>query len=593
MKASKRLIVQMLSLAALASVLASCSPSATATDQAGSQVASAPVTQITAVSLVSATGPTVALQTVTVAWKTSGTVGEVRVKPGDIVKAGDVLMTISPNSVSADIIQARSNLSTAVKALSDLLNPTALTVANAQLAVKTAQDNLDTLMTPKPDVLANAQQAVAKDQDTLDKAQKALAVLKANNLQAYKDQLQAAQDAMTNAQQNTTVTDIGSLTIQLRQAQDALTTATNVYNNAKDAFAKCPACLTVFAYDRKIAWPDAVNLYNDAVNKVAQVQIQIDQAQRQNASGLTTAQENLTSAQNNLTWALQGPATTTLQVSEAAVTAAQGVLATDQDTLNKLLNPDPTDVAVAKAAVADAQVKLSQVTTPDPTDVLAAQARVAVAKAAVDSYNIVAPVDGEVLEVNYKPGDNAASSPVAVTLGDRSKVRAQVLVDESQVGRLKVGNPVTMTVDALPGLALSATVASIDPVGTNNQGLVKYTVLVDSNKPAPQVLLGMTANAQIITNRQTGALAVPLQALQYDDQGEFVNQVAADGSLNRVAVQSGQIQSGMVIVSGNLKSGDQVELATTQASASANQGGGAGGFFGLLGGGGGGGRPQP
>ena len=56
-----------------------------------------------------------------------------------------------------------------------------------------------------------------------------------------------AQNALTNAQQNTALVDLSTLQVQLRNAQDQLTTATNVFNNAKDAFGKCPTCLQVYA----------------------------------------------------------------------------------------------------------------------------------------------------------------------------------------------------------------------------------------------------------------------------------------------------------------------------------------------------------
>jgi len=130
----------------------------------------------------------------------------------------------------------------------------------------------------------------------------------------------------------------------------------------------------------------------------------------------------------------------------------------------------------------------------------------------------------------------------------------------------------------------------VDPTGTSSQGLVKYTVRVESASADPRVLLNMTATALITTNSQAGALAVPLAAVQYDSNGEYVNVVQADGSLNRVPVQSGDIQGSLITVAGQLKPGDQVELPQT-ATTGTTGGGFGGGFGGLFGGGGGGPRP--
>lgn len=583
MYTSKRTLLKVISLIALAAVLASCSGTSGG-QAAAAQVASAPVQTITAVTTVSGSGSTLALQTVSVSWKASGTVGTVNVKTGDQVKAGDALMTIDPKSIS-NMAQLNSDVLSAQEALDNLLHPTALSVANAQQAVFNAQDTLDKLTHPTASTVANAQQAVAKAQDTLDAAQKTLSSSKSVDVAFFQDQVQKAQDALTNAQQNAAGTDIGSLPVQLRQAQVQLTTATNVYNNAKDAFAKCPACLTVFAYDRTISWTDAVNLYTDAVNKVTQIQTQIDQTQRANSTNVSDAQTALDTAKNDLAAALQGPVTLTVNVNQAAVSVAKGALADAQTALDKVLNPDATAVAVAQATVTDTQTSLAKLLNPDPVDVAAAQAKLANAQSALDDLTLKAPVDGEVTDVNFQPGDTASSSTAAVVLTNRSKVRVEALVDESDVAKVKLGDPVTITVGALTSIALPGTVVWVDPTGTTTQGLVKYTVRVDATKPNPNVLLGMSANVLITTNSKAGTLAVPLQALQYDTQGEFVNVVQSDGSLQRVPVQSGQIQGSLVVVDGALKNGDQVELATATASTTTT-GGGFGGLGGLGGGGG-------
>ena len=542
MYSSKRILWQMISLVAVAAVLASCSAISPTQDTGAATLQTATVKTITSVTTATGSGSTVALQSVSVYWKTTtGTVGTVSVKPGDQVKAGDVLMTLDLSADPQVLIQAQSNLSTTEKALNTLLHPDDLTIANAK-------------------------QLVAKDQSAIKTAQQALDNLNNPNMTYYQDQLVNARNAATNAQQNAAALNISSIQVNLRNALNNLTTATNVYNGAKDAFAKCPTCLTVYAYNRMISWSDAVNLYTDAVNQVNTIQVQLDQAQRQNASTLTTAQENLTTAQANVVGATH-PDSVTLGLDQAALVQAQSNLANDQTNLAKL-------------------------TTPDPVNVLADQAAVANAQAVLDSFVMKAPADGEVLAVNFQTGDipsqtSGSAGLPAVTIANRSHVRVDALVDEADIGKIKVGDPVTITLNALPDLAMPASVTYVDPTGTSSQGLVKYTVRVESTTTDPRVLLNMTATALITTNSKAGALAVPLASVQYDAQGEFVNVVAADGSLTRVPVQGGDIQGSLITVSGQLKPGDVVSIA--QATTTTTTGGG--GFGGLFGGGGGG--PQP
>ena len=534
----------------------------------------APVTTITAVTSVTASGPVAAQQSGAVVWETTGTVTAVKVKPGDHVRAGDTLMSLDPLSTPQNVIQAQAELISSKKALDDLLHPSALTVANARKAVADAQDALDALTGPTPMAISSARQAVAKAQDTLDKARKTMANTKKPDLKFYQDQVKSAQDALTNAQQNITLTDIGQLPVQLRQAQTDLERATNVYNNAKDAFAKCPNCEKVWAYDRMTNWTDAQNLYNDAVNQVQQLQLQIDQSQRGNSQGVSSAQDALDKAQRNLTWAMNGPDTITVGVNQAAVDVAESSLADAQDKLNKLLNGSlQTDIGVAQATLADAQDKLNHLlTSPDPNDLAIAQARVLAAQAAVQAITLTAPFEGDVLAVNYQPGDSAVLGQEAVTLANRSLLQVDADVDESDIGQIRVGNPVTLTLEALPDMTLGGQVVWINGGGETVQGLVKYTVRINMAKADPRVLLGMTVNASIVTNTQVGALAVPLDAVQLDQAGEFVNRVK-DGAVERVKVTSGQIDGDMVVVTGALQPGDQVQVIPPKVSSNIFAGG--------------------
>ena len=138
-------LVSLLTLATpLATLLTSCaSPVAGLTNSGAVAPLTGTIRTITAVTSVSGTGSTMALQSVAVNWPASGTVGTVAVKRGDHVTAGEVLMTINPQSAGANLVQAQSDLATAQKALNDLLHPAALTIANAQQAVANDQNALD------------------------------------------------------------------------------------------------------------------------------------------------------------------------------------------------------------------------------------------------------------------------------------------------------------------------------------------------------------------------------------------------------------------------------------------------------------------
>jgi len=281
------------------------------------------------------------------------------------------------------------------------------------------------------------------------------------------------------------------------------------------------------------------NAYSDykiRADQQAQRQLTFTTDQANKNDAVTKAQKAYNDAVTNLNNALAGP-------DQLKVAKAQ------------------SDVDVATASLADAQKKLADLQAGGaPDDVKAAVARVAAAQALVGTLELKAPFDGDVLVVNEQPGDAASPSGPALTLANRSQYHVDVLVDETDVPSIHPGNPAQVTFSPLPNLVLSGTVTSIEPSGQTVQGLVKYSVRVNLNQPDPRVLLGMTANVNIVTASEANALAVPLDAVQLDTQGEYVNRVNGPGVIERVPVVSGAVQDTLVIVKGNLKPGDKVQL---------------------------------
>jgi HlyD family secretion protein len=433
-------------------------------------------------------------------------VAEVWVRVGDRVRAGDVLMVLDPVSAPQNVIMAQADLISAQKALDELLNPTEL-------------------------ALAQARQAVVNAQDHLAQAQKNLKYAENPASQGLHDAVRDAELALETARANQQLANV---------SQDVQDYNGNVwitdwyFQRAQDAQAKLDAnsgSLELQEAARK-AWSD----YQARADQQAarQLRIQTDQANKDHA--VLKAQQAYDTAVANLNAALQGPNADRLAVAQASV-------------------------AVAEAALDDAQAKLDRLLNgADPADIAAAEARIQAAQAVVDTLMIKAPFDGEVLVINYQPGDAASSSQAAVVLADRSRLHVDVSVDETDVSAIQAGDPVTVTLDAVPGLALRGVVSQVNPLGQIVQGLVRFTVRVDLEQSDARVLLGMTASAVVVTDVRPGALAVPLDAVQLDARGEFVNRVRADGAFERVDIVSGQLQDDLVIVTGDLRAGDRVQL---------------------------------
>lgn len=490
----------------------------TARTQAAAAAETAEVRTIRAMTTVEAAGAIEPQQRASLSWGTTGTIATVEVAVGDRVEAGEVLMTINPASAANNIIQAQSDLISAQNALDDLMHPTALSIANAEKAVADAEAQLETL-------------------------QKELRGLANPDVAYYQDQVADKELALLQAQQNVEKTDIGDVTNALKAARDNLEDKTNQLNDAKSAQERCPGCTTLFinATGRYMELKTAQEEYDAARNSFRVAELNYQQSLANNTDAAATAQNALDDARANLANAQAGPDAQDLAQKQVAVAQAEATLADAQDQLDTLKN------------------------SPDPDDIAAANIRIQAAQATLDSVILRAPFSAEVLAVGYQPGDPVSQATTPVVLANRTRLHVDVAVDETEVSQISLGDPVSITLDALPTLQLAGTVGAIETFGTTVQGLVRYNVRVDLAETDPRLYLNMTASAVIVTEVQDNALAVPLDAVQYDNEGEFVNRVKADGTVERVNVTSGVIDGEWVTVSGGLEAGDTVQLAPPEA----------------------------
>ncbi len=226
------------------------------------------------------------------------------------------------------------------------------------------------------------------------------------------------------------------------------------------------------------------------------------------------------------------------------------------------------DLALKMSTLEDAQREFDRLKDgPDPDDVSAAQAKVDAAQATVNSLNIIAPFDGQVLSVDDRAGDTVSTGDLSVNLADLNHLYVETQVDESDVANVKLGNQAEVTLDAVSGITLTGEVSAINPVGEVVSGLVKYKVRVDLDKVESETFLplGTTANVIIQTKAASATLAVPISAIQNDSNGEYVWVIQTDGSSARVDVVSGSIVGDVVVVTGDLKEGDRLQLVNTSS----------------------------
>ncbi len=230
-------------------------------------------------------------------------------------------------------------------------------------------------------------------------------------------------------------------------------------------------------------------------------------------------------------------------INNAPVTAAQSQVAQATANLDNLLSPSEATIEAAKAQLEQARLNLQQT-----------QLRLA-------DMQIVAPFDGVVTKVSGSRG--AIGNSVSIGLADTHQYHINVLVDETEIAQVQVGQQTEITLDGLPGVTLTGKVARIDPSGALVQGVINYNVQIDLDPSDAPLRLYMTTNVKIIQATHADVLTVPLSALRADPAGgQYVEVIDAAGS-HRVNVTVGLNVGTQVEVNGDLKDGDRVVLTVT------------------------------
>lgn len=222
------------------------------------------------------------------------------------------------------------------------------------------------------------------------------------------------------------------------------------------------------------------------------------------------------------------------------------------------------ELALKKAQLEDAQRAYDRLQDgANAQDVMAAQAKIDAAQATLNSMSVIAPFAGQVLYVESQPGDVVTTESIALDMADLDHLYIEAQVSEADIADVTVGDPITAISDAAEGLELTGQVAAINPLGEVSSDLVLYTVRIDLEEiaEAESLPLGSTANVTIQVAPASPSLAVPITAVQNDDQGEYVLVIQVDGSTKRVDVASSTIAGDRVVVKGNLKEGDTLAWA--------------------------------
>ncbi len=192
-----------------------------------------------------------------------------------------------------------------------------------------------------------------------------------------------------------------------------------------------------------------------------------------------------------------------------------------------------------------------------------AAAAVRVLEAQVSYARILAPISGIISSVSTQEGETVAaglSSPTFVTIIDLQKLQVDAFVDETDIGKIRVGQRATFTVDSFPDRDFNASVQAIYPKAVIMDNVVYYDVVHRIDEPLTgQLRPEMTTNVMISLDARKGVLAVPVHAVSRE-QGKSVVYILRNGQPERQTVRVGWKDSEWIEIVGGLKEGDKVVI---------------------------------
>jgi HlyD family secretion protein len=253
-------------------------------------------------------------------------------------------------------------------------------------------------------------------------------------------------------------------------------------------------------FNSRVHKGDVVALIDPALFKGALLQA---------AADLENAKANLVAARANLEKAKAGLVQTKADYDRAVRLTKDGVMSQQQLDLAKS-NYDAANATVGGAAANITQAE-AQVSQKD--------AAVAVAQTNLDYTVIRSPIDGTVVARNVDVGQTVAASLQAPTIftiaQDLKKMWVYAKTDESDVGNIKIGKPVTFKVDAFPKDTFRGNVSQVRMNATTVQSVVTYDTIIEFANPELKLFPGMTAYVTIPVDSVQNTLKLPNTALRY------------------------------------------------------------------------------
>jgi HlyD family secretion protein len=448
-------------------------------------------------------------------WRTNGTVEDVYTGLGDKVVSGELLANLEQSSLPPSIILAQADLVNAQRDLENLQS-SQVKSAQKQQEVEQARQALEDASDPAL-TISRAQTALAEAQKAYDTAERNYEILTRPPSKAAIDQTNANL-LLAEKRLNNTLRQLDRVRRRATKPEDKL-----MFFESRELYKRILEGLELKELQDRRAYEDSLSRYNRLV---------------------------------------EPPSPNDVAVAEAELARATAQLAQAQlDWERDQAGTSPADLAVLEARLADAQREWELWKDgPDTGEIASTQAHITAAQAALDMVKIEAPFGGTITGAYARPGDQVGEGDQAFRLDDLSRLLIDASISEIDISKIKIGQNVILTFDAIPGREYTGRIVEVPQVGEVVQDVANFNIVIEISDPDESIRPEMTASANVVIELLENVLLVPNSALRLLD-GERVVYILRDGNILPTVLTLGS-KSGTYseVVSGDLEEGDQILL---------------------------------
>ena len=481
----------------------------------------------TVVQEVSETGQVQQGEEIKLNFKTAGTIDWVYVKVGQEVWPGSALAQLDIDQLGIELNEDRYALKVAEAKLNQILAGTSPEeIQAAQTDVDNAQVALEDA---KAKLIEDVNQAYDDAVNTLDNAYlKGVGAF--NTVRTIQTAYFSGNDQESAAVKNAKAGIENTLT----QIKDSLDNT-----KADSSQAKIDTALN----QSKTLLGEIYNSLN-IVRNMTETSTYQDMVSSANKTALNTDRININTVITNITDAQQAISSAKL-TNQTKVNVAEGDLKEAQDALAiKKAGPRQTDIDYYQAQVEQARARV---------DLLETQ---------IKEATLRSPVRARVVEVNKKTGEmvQPTSNDNVIIVLPTDPYDIKVNIYEEDIVKVKLDDPVDITMPAFPNQTFPGKVISVNPAEELIEGVVYYQVTVNFENPPQEIKPGMSADVTIKTAEKRDVLTIPGAAVEKKNDKTFVR-VAKDEKLERLEIQIGLSGNNDTIeVLSGLTEGDEVAI---------------------------------